>query len=156
MPPFRLSEWQRVWRKWTLESLQRPDVGMLAIDTNLIVRYLTGDHPRQSARAKALIDNKSTFVCTTVLLETEWVLRSVYGYAVPLIVKALRAFAGLPHVILEDASLVAQALDWMDAGMDFADALHLGKAHGCEAFTSFDQRFATAADRLGGLKVRAP
>ena len=45
---------------------------MLAIDTNLIVRYLTGDHPRQSAKAKALIDGNDVFVCTTVLLEAEW------------------------------------------------------------------------------------
>jgi predicted nucleic acid-binding protein len=42
---------------------------MLAIDTNLIVRYLTGDHPRQSAKAKALIDGNDVFVCTTVLLD---------------------------------------------------------------------------------------
>ena len=38
---------------------------MLAIDTNIIVRYLTGDHPKQSAAAKALIDGKDVFVCTT-------------------------------------------------------------------------------------------
>ena len=51
---------------------------MLAFDTNIIVRYLTGDHPQQSRKAKALIDSEHIFVCTTVLLETEWVLRSVY------------------------------------------------------------------------------
>jgi predicted nucleic acid-binding protein len=129
---------------------------MLAIDTNLIVRYLTGDHPRQSTRARALIDSKGVFVCTTVLLETEWVLRSVYGYAVPHVARALRAFSGLPHVVLEDPSLAAQALDWMEAGLDFADALHLAKARGCEAFISFDRRFATVANRLDELKVRPP
>ncbi len=48
---------------------------MLAIDTNLIVRYLTADHPEQSARAKALIEGAEVFVCTTVVLETEWVLQ---------------------------------------------------------------------------------
>ena len=130
--------------------------GMLAIDTNLIVRYLTGDHPDQSARAKALIDSEDVFVCTTVLLETEWVLRGVYDYAAPQLATALRAFAGLPHVTIEDAGQAVQALDWMDAGMDFADALHLAKAQGCDAFVSFDQRFARAANRLGAIKVRAP
>ena len=44
---------------------------MLAIDTNIIVRYLTADHPEQSPKAKALIDHEDVFVCTTVLLETE-------------------------------------------------------------------------------------
>jgi predicted nucleic acid-binding protein len=137
-------------------SLLRRSGGMLAIDTNLIVRYLTGDHPDQSARAKALIDSEDVFVCMTVLLETEWVLRSVYDFAAPQLARALRAFAGLPHVTIEDAGQAAQALDWMDAGMDFADALHLAKAQGCETFVSFDQRFARAANRLGTVKVREP
>ena len=129
---------------------------MLAIDTNLIVRYLTGDHPEQSAKARTLIDGSDVFVGTTVLLEAEWVLRSVYGYAAGSLAKALRSFAGLPHVTIEDPGMAAQALDWMEAGMDFADALHLSKAAGCEAFMSFDRRFARVASRLGALKVRTP
>ena len=40
---------------------------MLAIDTNVFVRCLTGDHPIQSARAKALIEGEDVFVCTAVL-----------------------------------------------------------------------------------------
>jgi predicted nucleic acid-binding protein len=44
----------------------------------------------------------------------------------------------------------------MEAGLDFADALHLAKAAGCEAFVTFDQRFARAATRLGAVQVRAP
>jgi predicted nucleic acid-binding protein len=129
---------------------------MLAIDTNLIVRYLTGDHPAQSARAKGLIDGQDVFVCTTVFMETEWVLRAVFGFSAKPLARALRAFAGLPRVTLEDARRVALALDWMDRGMDFADALHLAKADGCEAFVSFDQRFMRSANRLSDVKVRAP
>ena len=86
---------------------------MLAIDTNIVVRYLTADHPEQSPKAKALINSQDVFVCTTVLLETEWVLRSVYGFAPADIVKALAAFAGLPRVTLEDAALAATALRWI-------------------------------------------
>ncbi|HIJ38059.1 MAG TPA: type II toxin-antitoxin system VapC family toxin [Rhodospirillaceae bacterium] len=128
---------------------------MLAIDTNLIVRYLTGDHPEQAAVAKELIDSEDVYVCITVFLETEWELRSVYGFAAKQLAAALRAFAGLQHVTIEDAGQIAQALDWMEAGMDFADALHLTKAQGCDAFVSFDQRFARTANRLGATKVRA-
>jgi hypothetical protein len=40
--------------------------------------------------------------------------------------------------------------------MDFADALHLLKAEGCEAFVSFDQSFARTANTLSQVKVRAP
>lgn len=129
---------------------------MLAIDTNLIVRYLTADHPEQSPQAKALIDGTDVFVGTTVLLETEWVLRSAYGFSARQLVAAVRAFAGLPHVGLEDPALIARALDWMERGMDFADALHLGRAAHCAAFISFDRRLAAAADRLDTVPVRAP
>lgn len=129
---------------------------MLAIDANVIVRYLTGDHPQQAAQAKALINHEDVFVCTTVLLETEWVLRSVYGFAGICLAEALRAFAGLPRLILEDEALAAKALDWMGGGLDFADALHLAQAGGCAAFVSFDQRFATAANLLSEVKVRMP
>jgi predicted nucleic-acid-binding protein len=129
---------------------------MLGIDTNLVVRYLTADHPEQSAQAKALIDGSDVFVCTTVLLETEWVLRSAYGFAATRLAPAMRGFAGLPHVAVEDPALTARALDWMERGMDFADALHLGKAAECEAFISFDRQLAAAASRVGTIPVRAP
>jgi predicted nucleic acid-binding protein len=129
---------------------------MLAIDTNIVVRYLTADHPEQSPKAKALINSQDVFVCTTVLLETEWVLRSVYGLAPAHIVKALAAFAGLPRVTLEDAALAATALSWTLKGMDFADALHLAKAQGCEGFASFDLRLAKAAKEVSGIEVHTP
>ena len=129
---------------------------MLAIDTNVIVRYLTGDHPEQSLQARVLIDHHDVFVGTTVLLETEWVLRSAYGYRPSQVGEALRAFAGLPRVSLEDPVLAATALAWMAKGMDFADALHLAKAEGCTAFVSFDRRLAKTAKRLTHLTIRQP
>jgi len=127
---------------------------MIAIDTNLVVRYLTGDHPEQAAKARALIDGNEVFIGMTVLLETEWVLRSVYGYATSSITKALRGFAGLPHVTLENPGTATQAFDWADAGLDFADALHLAKVADCDSFATFDARFARAANKLGPIKVR--
>jgi hypothetical protein len=70
--------------------------------------------------------------------------------------KALRALAGLPCVSLEDATLAASALDRMEGGMDFADALHLGRADACEAFVTFDQRLMKAAGVARLPNVRAP
>ncbi|AVT76311.1 hypothetical protein RPPS3_22480 [Rhodopseudomonas palustris] len=129
---------------------------MRAIDTNLIVRYLTGDHPMQSARARATIDGEEVFVPTTVMLETEWVLRSAYGLDGSAVCHALRSFAGLPSVTLEDPALVAAALDRVEAGMDFADALHLGCAEACDGFVTFDQRLIRAAKAAGLTNVSAP
>jgi len=129
---------------------------MLAVDTNVIVRYLTSDDPEQFAKASALIHSEDVYVCTTVLLETEWVLRRAYRFSRERVVAALVAFAGLPRVTLEDPALAAQALDWTRRAKDFADALHLAQAAGCEAFVSFDQRFAAVANALSEVKVRAP
>jgi predicted nucleic-acid-binding protein len=129
---------------------------VLAVDTNVVVRYLTRDDAEQFAKASALIGSNDVYVCTTVLLETEWVLRRGYRFSRQRIIAALGAFAGLPRVTLEDPGLAAKALDWTRHGMDFADALHLAKAQGCQAFVSFDQRLAAVANAMSDLKVRAP
>ena len=127
---------------------------MIAIDTNLIVRYLTGDHPEQSSRARAIIDGQAVFAAVTVMLEVEWVLRSTYGYARTDVVRALRAFGGLPTVTIEDAAIVAAAFDLTEREMDFADALHLGKSAHCEEFVTFDRKFVKAAQAAGCETVR--
>ncbi len=119
---------------------------MRAIDTNIIVSYLTGDDPDQATRARAVVETGGIFVGVTVLLETEWVLRSVYGFLPGDVVAALRAFCGLPGVSVEDPGLVAEALARMATGMDFADALHLGAASHCETMVTFDRRFIEMAE----------
>jgi len=118
-----------------------------AIDTNIVVRFLVGDDKRQAERARAAIEAGGIFVATTVLLESEWVLRSAYGFAPVQVADALRKFAGLPGVTIEEPALLAQAIDRVREGMDFADALHLGKAAHCTAFLSFDRKLAKAAGR---------
>lgn len=127
---------------------------MLAIDTNLIVRYLTADHAKQSARARALIDGEPVFVAVTVVLEVEWVLRSAYAYQAADIARALRAFAGLPAVTVEDGAMVAAALDLAEKGLDFADALHLTRTGHCEEFVTFDRNLVKAAKAAGYHGVR--
>ena len=118
---------------------------MRAVDTNVVVRYLTGDDPAQAARARAVFDAGDVFVGTTVLLESEWVLRSVYGFSGKEVAVALRALAGLPNVRVESPAMLAEALDRAENGMDFADALHLGAAARCEAMLTFDRRFIESA-----------
>ncbi len=121
---------------------------MRAIDTNLIVRYLTGDHPKQSPRARAIIEGGPVFAPVTVVLEAEWVLRSTYEYRASDVIGALRAFAGLPTVAVEDEALVAAALDLAEKGMDFADALHLCRSAHCENFLTFDRKLVKASRAL--------
>lgn len=118
---------------------------MRAVDTNIVIRYLTGDDQAQTVRAKAVIDAGDVFISTTVLLESEWVLRSGYGFTPNEVSTALRALAGLPGIFVESPSLLHEALAHFDSGMDFADALHLGAAAQCEAFLTFDRRLIDVA-----------
>ncbi len=126
---------------------------MLAVATDIIVRYLTGDDQKQATKARALIGHEPLFVPRTVLLEVEWVLRKVYDFPATEVIPALRALAGLPGITFEDASLAAQAMTWAETGMDFADALHLAGAANCDGFVTFDKRFAHTAAGRGSVPV---
>ena len=128
---------------------------MQAIDTNVVVRYLTGDDPGQAGKARGVIDTGGVFVSTTVLLESEWVLRSVYGLSGEDVAAALKAFSGLPGVTVESPYLLREALDRAEKGMDFADALHLGAAAHCQTMLTFDRSFIRKA-RGASPKVTAP
>ncbi|MBO0750031.1 MAG: type II toxin-antitoxin system VapC family toxin [Porphyrobacter sp.] len=121
---------------------------MRAIDTNVLVRFLAGDDPQQSAKARKIIEDGEVYVAVTVFLEAEWVLRSTYGFSPVQICSIFEAFAGLPGVTVEDPDLLALAIALARDGLDFADALHLGRAQGCTAFVTFDRKLVRAAKGL--------
>lgn len=127
-----------------------------AIDTNVLVRFLTADDPRQAQAARGVIEAGKIFIGTTVVLETEWVLRAGYRLSSPEIAAALRGLGGLAGVSLEEPAKVAQALDWMAEGMDFADALHLARSGHCSAFITFDRKLAKIAEGIGAMPVEVP
>jgi len=128
---------------------------MLAIDTNIIVRLLTRDDAAQAARARALIEDNDVFVGDTVMLETEWVLRAVYGFSPEAVVRALRAFAGMARVTLENPDIIAAALSHAEAGLDFADALHLASSGGATRFATFDGKLVRRARGAAKIEVVA-
>jgi predicted nucleic acid-binding protein len=130
--------------------------GMHAVDTNVVVRYLTRDHAGQYARACALFDVGPISIATTVLLETEWVLRSAYDYPPAAIARAIRSLAGLPSVTVQEPALLKAALDLLEAGLDVVDAFHLAAADGCDAFMSFDRDLAKRAAGVGPVPVQMP
>lgn len=128
---------------------------MRAVDTNLIVRYITRDDPRQSAIAGRIVGAERIWIAKTVLLESEWVLRGVYGFATAEVLAALRALLGLPNVSVEDAEAVAAALAWAQSGMDFADALHAASSGPAERFVTFDAALVKKGRKLGIAIVAA-
>jgi len=129
---------------------------MRAIDTNVVVRALTGDHLEQAGRARALIQREPVLVMTTVLIEVYWVLRSSFGLSRKDVGYALRGLTGLPTVQLQDPDLVAKALDWLEDGLDFADALHLAGAADCAGFVTFDKRLVRIAEGRVPIPVGEP
>lgn len=129
---------------------------MLAIDTNVLVRFVTGDHRTQSAKARELIERNNIFVSHTVFLESEWVLRSAYGFSRADVCRALKAFAGLATVTVEAPAVLAEAIARTEAGADFADALHLAAARQCDAFVTLDRKLIAEASRRGEIPLREP
>jgi predicted nucleic-acid-binding protein len=124
---------------------------MLAVDTNVVVRFLTRDDARQTARAEELLRSEQILISKTVLLETEWVLRYSYGFDREAIETVVRGVAGLPTVHFEDMATVARALDWFAAGMDFADALHLAGSSSADGFATFDKKLVSTARRVAAV-----
>lgn len=121
---------------------------MLAVDTNVVVRFLTDDDAAQHRRAVALFRKHAVWLPKTVMLEAEWVLRSAFQFEAGEIAEAFNALLGLPDVRCEDAPAVHAAIEALGQGLDFADALHLMSARGAGAaggFATFDARFVKRA-----------
>jgi predicted nucleic-acid-binding protein len=129
---------------------------MLAVDTNVLVRLVARDDAEQTRRATQLFRGNHVWIAKTVLLETEWVLRRRYLASAATIEQLFRGLGGIPTVVLEDASAVAQAIEWLVGGMDFADALHLASSVPADRFATFERKLATTARRLGAMPVVSP
>ncbi|MEF8697722.1 MAG: type II toxin-antitoxin system VapC family toxin [Candidatus Accumulibacter sp. UW25] len=121
---------------------------MIAFDTNLLVRALVADHPEQVAVVRQLIAGDIIFISRTVLLETEWVLRSRYKKTRAELNEFFTALLETDDTLIEDAEAVSHALDWYACGADLADALHLA-ACGSTVMHTFDRSFCKAARDAG-------
>ncbi len=129
---------------------------MIAVDTNIIVRLLTGDDKKQYRASQDLVERNSLFVPDTVLLEAEWALRDAYGFSASEINGAFRKMLGLPGVSLRDERLVSLALDWHAEGMDFADAMHLVLCQNLSVLKTFDRKFIQHVAPGSRCVVEAP
>ena len=128
---------------------------MISLDTNVLVRFITNDEPRQAKRARELIEGNDIFVAATVLLESEWVLRAAYGFTADQILDALRKVLGLARMQVEAADKVEKAFSWYAAGLDFADALHVAFSGSAERFATFDEKLVRRAKKISELSVLA-
>lgn len=126
---------------------------MRAVDTNVFVRLLIDDKSGQMEKARALLSSEAVFVPMTVILEAAWVLRSRYGRSNREAAEDIRDVVSLTTVNVERPERLTRALGWIDAGMDFADALHLAAAQEHDGLVTFDKEFARVARREGVKNV---
>jgi predicted nucleic-acid-binding protein len=124
---------------------------MIAVDTNIVVRYAVKDDPVQTRSATSFLRENQCLLLPTVVLESVWVMGSKRGYALEpaMVAERIRQIAGLPTVSVYKALQVSLALDWYEAGMDFADALHLAIAGKEMGLATLDKGIRSSADRLG-------
>lgn len=116
----------------------------VALDTNVLVRYLAWDDEVQANRAARLIESTATIVLSTIVLcETVWVLRRAYKRASHEIVDILRELTRMPAVEL-DRLLVEAGIAMLEAGGDFADGVILAESRQAKAdhLATFDERLA--------------
>ncbi len=123
---------------------------MIALDTNILARYLLDDEPAQARTARRLLADAKTeyWIPISVMLELAWVLRKSDSPRA-IVIGKLRELLSLRNVRPQNADLVFQALRWAAEGMDLADALHLVLSGKAEWFATFDEALVKQARKLG-------
>lgn len=127
---------------------------MIALDTNVLVRYFVADDPRQAATAKRLVEeelnpDEQGFVSLVVIAELAWVLRQVYRLAAEEVGQIARRLLNAVEIEIESAEVLEIALARSHG--DLADAIihELGIRRGCERTVTFDRAFA----KLDGVEL---
>ena len=106
---------------------------------------------------RALFETETIFLPKSVILETEWVLRSLYGKSPREIAHALAALVALPQIRCEDAVAISAALKLVRQNPDFTDALHLASSHAAQRFATFDRALVRRARAAAtNIDVGAP
>jgi predicted nucleic-acid-binding protein len=128
---------------------------VISLDTNILVRIIVEDDPVQQRQAAVLLES-SAFVSATVVLETAWVLRSIYGLPRPAVANALMGVIDAPNIVVVDETAIRWALErHADAVSDLADLLHIATSAGTERFMTFDQKLVGQAGTETPVPIEA-
>ena len=126
------------------------------LDTNVVIRHLTGEPPAQATRATAALDSGETLLLSDVVLaECVFVLESIYGLPPSEVAGLMRSTLAQPGITTVNKSVLLRALAIYELdGLDFAEA-HLAaqaEATGVGEILSFDR----SIDRVGSVRRREP
>jgi predicted nucleic acid-binding protein len=113
------------------------------VDTNVIVRHLTGDPPAMAARATAFLASESTlYLADLIVAETVYVLESFYEAPRAQVAAAMRSLVSMPSMVTVDPTLLLRAIEVYEVDrVDFAEAYLVACAErtGVGRVASFDR-----------------
>lgn len=116
---------------------------MIAVDTNVLVRSIVDDDPRQAHLARELLRSiaaagEACFLSDAVLCELEWVLSRSYDVPRSEILASLHLLFEQPTFAFENRKIIAEAIGRFQAGgLSFADCLIAARARAHQARTTF-------------------
>jgi predicted nucleic acid-binding protein len=126
------------------------------VDTNVLVRHLTGDPPAMAGRATAYLrEEEELLVADLVVAETVYVLESFYQVPRTQVAEAVRSLLAMPSVTVVDPSLLLRAVEVYESDrLDFAEAFLVASAEstGVGRIASFDRTI----DRVGTVRRIEP
>jgi predicted nucleic-acid-binding protein len=129
---------------------------VIALDTNVLVRYLVQDDAPQAQIASDVIDGLSEadqgFVGREVLIELVWVLERAYGFSRMEIANALDGLLAAIELVIENADDLGLAIElYRNDGFGFADMMIAAAARraGARELVTFDRKAA----RLRGVRL---
>ncbi len=113
------------------------------VDTNVLIRHLTGDPPRQGRRATRFFAEAKELLCTDLIVaEAVYVLESFYEVDSKDVASLARAIVTFPSIVVQDAELLLRALEVYEVDrLDFAEAYLVASAErsGAGRIASFDR-----------------
>jgi predicted nucleic-acid-binding protein len=126
------------------------------VDTNILVRHLTGDPPEQAARAtKFLAAADELLLADLALAEVVYVLESFYEVPRQRVAELVRAIIAFPTLLVLDPAMLLRALEVYETDrLDFAEAYLVAQAErsGVRVVASFDK----SIDRMGTVRRLEP
>ena len=130
---------------------------MIGLDTNVLLRYIAQDDPKQSPRAIEIVERRLTeqepgFISMVTILEVVWVLKSLFQRSRQEIANDIEMLLAADTLEVQNEQEVYLAVVSLRNGIGtFEDALigSLGAWRGCSATLTFDEN---AAKRLHGFQ----
>jgi predicted nucleic-acid-binding protein len=126
------------------------------VDTNILVRHLTGDPPEQAARATRLLAAAAELLLADlVAAEIVYVLESFYQVPRPRVAELVRAIIAFPAIVVLDPAMLLRALEVYETErLDYAEAYLVAQAE--RSGVGVVASFGKAIDRVATVRRLEP